>query len=748
MRRILATLSLTALAPLAYTSQNPATAPGQGAAQAQGAAPLADSRAAMWFAPTAEDWKKPVLITFQRNFDDAIALSEKTGKPILVCVNMDGEIASEHYAGVRYRMPDIAKLYDPYVCVIASVYRHNPRDYDEQGNRILCPRFGSVTCGEHIWIEPVLYEKYFEGQRVAPRHICLELDRKETYDVYYAWDTDSVFRTIREEIVKRDPNLLKQPPGDLSLLDRVDSTDIVDRMEVERVFRVGDQQQKKAILEATARAKSGINHDLLRLALNGLDVDVVQLGRKALATSNSEKSIDLINEALRAPMEATERDALIAALMRIGDKAPRARTLAKVHQGLSAASTSIDVEAWTRNVKYDAAPQLSGDNFAIESKLTDYSKDAAKRPDDPEARTGVAESMLEFALNLKTNRKNSMLLFQDALNAAEDARKLGAKGWRVDSVAAVAEWYLGNIVEAREHAESAVRNMPDDANTWSAMLVLTLFADARKEAISKAVREGSEWPREWLADVNSAYSILARHPRGNDSHIASHFDFVRWLGAAGPAARVLDAGLARFPESVLLHDRLRTRILDEKGVEGLEPAYEEMLAKSADADQHNLAWFAGYAAMVAAEFHKKAGALDKSSAAYNHAIALFERNITKNETSRESSDHYIAMAFAGRAANAFEQKKYQTAVDDILASLRRREDAANALDGLNRSTVTIAKLVLQKLEEEKQRELAVQLDKALKSIDPILLLPPAYDTPGAPSPSLGSRPARQRRTGR
>jgi peroxiredoxin (alkyl hydroperoxide reductase subunit C) len=41
-----------------------------------------------------------------------VAVSRETGKPILVCVNMDGEVASEHYAGIRYRQPEIAKLYE------------------------------------------------------------------------------------------------------------------------------------------------------------------------------------------------------------------------------------------------------------------------------------------------------------------------------------------------------------------------------------------------------------------------------------------------------------------------------------------------------------------------------------------------------------------------------------------------------------------------------------------------------------
>ncbi|MEE8148118.1 MAG: hypothetical protein V3T24_10975, partial [Longimicrobiales bacterium] len=58
------------------------------------------SREQMWRAPTAEDWQKPVLIKWERTWNDALAVSKETGKPILVCINMDGEIASEHYAGV------------------------------------------------------------------------------------------------------------------------------------------------------------------------------------------------------------------------------------------------------------------------------------------------------------------------------------------------------------------------------------------------------------------------------------------------------------------------------------------------------------------------------------------------------------------------------------------------------------------------------------------------------------------------
>ena len=99
---------------------------------------------------------------------------------------------------MRYRDPETAKLLEPYVCIVASVYRHTPRDYDELGRRVECPRFGTVTCGEHIAAETELYAKYFDGQRISPRHLVLEPDGAKTYDVYYSWDTATVLSTWRE----------------------------------------------------------------------------------------------------------------------------------------------------------------------------------------------------------------------------------------------------------------------------------------------------------------------------------------------------------------------------------------------------------------------------------------------------------------------------------------------------------------------------------------------------------------------
>ncbi len=301
------------------------------------------AREQMWPAPTAEDWRKPCLITWQRSWDDAQAVSKETARPILICINMDGEIASDHYAGVRYRQPEIAALYEPYITVIASVYRHAPRDYDDEGKRILCPRFGCVTCGEHIAMETAIYDKYEKGQRVAPRHIGVELDGKEMYDVFYRNDTASVFQDIKDGIANRQgappPNVVR---GDRPIVDRVGSRAREDREAVEAAYQSGDANLRRSLLEAAQKKAEVAPVDLLRLAIFGLDAELAKSARAALSKVTTPEAADLIAEALRAPMEQPERDALIATLAKLGESSPRARWLAVVQQGLSNKSGAID----------------------------------------------------------------------------------------------------------------------------------------------------------------------------------------------------------------------------------------------------------------------------------------------------------------------------------------------------------------------------------------------------------------------
>jgi len=691
------------------------------------------TREQMWRAPTAEEWAQPCLLRFQRTWEDAVAVSKETGKAILVCVNMDGEIASEHYAGVRYRDPEIALLYQPYVCVIASVYRHTPRDHDEEGNRILCPRFGSVTCGEHIAIEPGLFDEYFDGQRVAPRHVMVELDGAETYDVYYAFDTAGVFRRIREGIENRENQPDEIVRGDRPIEERVASRDIEDREATEEAYRTGTREVRVKLMRRAVQAGDAASADLLRMAVFGFDVELSKMAREALAKANSPNAIGLINEALRVPMETEEREALIAALERIGEQDPQAKTLALVHRGLSLRSDTVDADVWAREL--EGAEAVQTEFTVLESRMQYVTAASQSKDTDPEAQLELAEASLAIAVDPETARVLSedprtradyaRLMFEDAQRAARRAEELGATGWRLDAVVALSGYYLGDRETAYARAIAAMPSIPAGDESWNAMATIALFAEARREAIRTAVRAKEEWPKEWLTDVNDAYAILARHPQGTDYQVAAHNDFLWRLGAGGRATTVLDEGLKRFPESALLHTRLRGRILGQKGHAGLEPTYAAMLA-SADATP-NLVWFAGYASMVAAEYYRRENAPAESWEAYGRAIEFYRRATETNPASRDSSDHYIAMAHAGRARCALDRRMEEDALTEILAAFERREASAADLDGMNLSAVATAKTLLNRLEEQDELELAARLRTALDALDPKLLELPAFE---------------------
>jgi tetratricopeptide (TPR) repeat protein len=652
---------------------------------------------------------------------------------------MDGEIASEHYAGIRYRDPSIVALYEPYVCVIASVYRHNPRDYDEQGRRIPCPRFGGVTCGEHIWIEPLLFEKYFEGKRIAPRHIMIELDQAEVYDVYYAWDTQTIFTALKTGISNRPP------PPDVTRLDRpleqrVTSRDSGDRLAVEQAYLSGTTEQRRELLRIVVAHPTASSTDLLRLAVHGLDLELARLARRALAQSSDPGAIDLILDALRVPLDTAEREALVAALVRIGEKSARARTLAAVFQGLGQRSDTLDTEGWNKALAAAGAPAKGSETPQLESQLVTQEYAAAARPGDALARLEFAESVLEHALRSQGDRRFARLELEDAQRSALEAEKLGARGWRVDAAIALAVARLGDREQAYQRAEAAIKSLPPDAQGWSAAEVLALFAEGRQEAIQKAIREKREWPSQWLSDANAAWGVLERHTLALDRHFAAHHDFLLQLGAFAQASGVLDAGLARFPSSWAMHERLRGSILREKGVDGLEAAYAELLGSKPG--WKDLEWFAGFASIVTAEFQRKASRMDEALAAYQRALAHYERCIAANPETRPTSDHYAALALAGRARVFYERHEEEQAVGELLASFARKPEAAGSLDGLNLSPADTSRTLRARLVSLRRDDLVARLDAALAKIPPELLQLPAYER-DTPDTGEGRRPPRR-----
>ncbi|MAW60327.1 MAG: hypothetical protein CMJ94_05770 [Planctomycetes bacterium] len=623
--------------------------------------------------------------------------------------------------------------------MIASVYRHNPSDYDEAGHRIECPRFHGVTCGEHITMEPIVYERFLDGTRVAPRHIMVELDGSETYDVFYAWDTDSVFRAIREGIENRDrqPN---PPRGDRSLLDKVASRDAADREEVEAAYLAGDPELKQALLQAALESPEAEQSGLVRLALYDLDENLNKMARLSLAQSNSTQSIDLILEALRGVMPEDERAQLVAALQRLGQQDVRARTLANVQQGLGGDTAAVDAGSWNaalQGAEYPPPPSAE----EIEAKLDAVEDSVAEEPADPQAQLEVAVAALEFAVapstaarlarNPATAERFSRAYYQDALDAALEAERLGAEDWQLDAVVAICSFRLGDTATAHARAEAAAAALPPGDVSWNGMAVLDIFADGRRRAIADAVRAKRDWPAQWMSDLHATYSILAQHPLGNVVQVMTHHDFLVALGAERQAGRALQNGLDRYPESWDLHQRFRDRMLRLRGVEAMETAYARWLEQE-DAPK-TLRWYAGYASIAAAEAWRKSNRPEPALAAYDRALAHYEAMIAADEATRANSLTYMAMALAGRARLKMEAQDLEGAFADLTRSFELSPSTAAVLDGLNLSAYVTSVTLRARLLEAGKDALAVKLLEAVNALPEEARQRPAYDTPGAPS---------------
>lgn len=750
LRLLLPCALLLVHAPAAAAQDSGSSAPPRGPQGRSGAAGGL-TREQMWYAPTEEDWKKPCLITWQRTYEDAVKVSEETGKPILVCVNMDGEIASEHYAGIRYRMPEIAELYEPYVTVIASVYRHTPRDYDEKGQRILCPRFGSVTCGEHIGIEPGLFDKFLDDTRVAPRHIMVENGTQEQYDVYYAFDTDSVFRTIREGIENRPPAEPTVNRGDQSLVERIDSRDVLDRAAIERAYKEGDRVLRRTLLEEASRLTELSQVDLLRLALFDSDAELSQVAWKGLLATRSTEAVDLIRDVLRFELEAPERAALIDTLEAIGEASPRARRMANVHRGLAAPAEGLDVGAW--RAALEAAGQDAPLEAAhlLEERAEVMAEMYAANPRDARSALESGAAQYELAVHPEVVPRLRHELMREARSRALEAQELGASGWELDSLLAATAKALGRNRQGYEAAARAVRSLPPDPTSWRAKETLALFAEARQRAIFRALVRKTEWPAGWLSDAHGAFQLLALHPHGSDREVIEHHDYLTALEARGYAHRALDESLRRFPESPILHDRLRKRLLDENpldGLNGLEATYEAMLRDQDPATVgpgSNLHWFAGYASLVAAEYHRRGGGGVQARAAYRRAIAHYEDAIRHDPASAESADHYIALAHAGLARLHLEARELEAAIGELAASFARSAEAGDNLDGLGITPVMTATTLIARLDEAGLDEGAARVRGLLESLPPRILEPPAFEREPPGAGRAGRRALRRRR---
>jgi tetratricopeptide (TPR) repeat protein len=197
-----------------------------------------------------------------------------------------------------------------------------------------------------------------------------------------------------------------------------------------------------------------------------------------------------------------------------------------------------------------------------------------------------------------------------------------------------------------------------------------------------------------------------------------------WLGAEHRASRVLRDGLARWPHSPALQERLRDRVLKRRGPEALETVSTKM-ADDAPEDAI-LRWYAGIAAVKVAEHYRNQSRYEQALAAYQRAIDHLERAAELDAVLGSSVDQAVALALAGRARVAFQLGQDDHALQDVLASFERSPDSAGTRDGMGITPGETGQILLNRLQEAKRVDLAEALKKALDGLDPELLRPDRY----------------------
>jgi hypothetical protein len=476
------------------------------------------------------------------------------------------------------------------------------------------------------------------------------------------------------------------------------------------------------LLETLVARREVDQVELLRQAIFGLDLELARVARRALALCETEGAVDLIAEALKVPMEREERAALVAAAARLGAKFPRARTLATLHEGMSLSSQYVSASSAARG----GDPTLGAQTAA---QLEAHALAAEQRAQDANARLGLAESLLARSLEPLGDSRFSRVLLEDARATAQQAQALGAKGWRLDATLAVSASLMGEAKEAQARALAAVEGgmlnaaQSDEPPTAETLVqVLALFAQALQEAIRTAFRANQAWPPAWLADIDAAYAALVAHEQVSEDNFVSYYDFLRWLGGTPRANRVLEDALKSFPNSALLHERLRSALLWDKGPNGLESAYAARLSETEPTAQ--LLWFSGYASLVAAEHFRRKSELDLALAAYARGIAYYERSLEAAPEGADLCEHFIALALAGRARIELERAKLEDCARDILAAFARRPDSAATPDGLNLTPIETARMLLARLAVQPNAELSARVQAGLDALDPKLLEPP------------------------
>lgn len=655
---------------------------------------------------------------WQRSLEDALELQKRTGKPLLICVNVDGESACERLARGRYRSEDFAKLAQGFVCLLACPTRHSLRDYDDLGRRIIDPKFGRVTSYEHIAIEPTLYEKYFAGRRVAPRHVGIDRNGKRLFDIFLTGSLAPIDAALRKHGVA---NAGAKAPKRATLAELLGSPDAAYRDELEERFARGESAERAWIARRCLDASRRVQHpELLRMALRDEKSSVRAAAARAMSAHPSGASIEYFPLAFARCEEARARASLLRGLHVLArnaaaESATRKRATALLRRYAWGAAPALpDVAAAWAARDGTLAPLPTPEELdALGEELGKVERALREKADDPALQLKRAFLNVRYARIRIAQQQNPSLFLDDAKDAAARALALEESA-RGHALLAWACHLSGEMDRAALAADAALPGIADGLSELAAE-ALWISIDARIRAVYAAIRDGRGWPDLWPQQVRQRASTLLAHPRARVAQATAIATFWRTIECYAEQHAALRRALLRFPSEGKLHEQLRSTSLYLAGAAGLRADYEKLRAeKRVDASSATLAWYAGFAALTGAERCVRNSDGRSGALCYAKAAMDFERSAELQEEFRSSADWYSCVAQAGLARVEAEIGNFDKAETAIhLACLAGNKARFAAKDGLGRTARSSLDAALRLMRSRIDAERSAELTKSV-----------------------------------
>lgn len=640
-------------------------------------------------------------VAWQRNLDDALAVQKTTGLPLLIAVNMNGEVFNDRFRTDTYVDPAFAESTRGYVCVAASPDRHTERDYDSLGRRVECPFFPGCTCSEHIHIEPELYRRYFGGKRNAPRHVAVSPDGTILFDRFLDASMQTAIDAIAKNRGTPKPDQLG-PTNDLEQL--FQRRDTVARGCLEALYRSGNFDVRRKVLEMAATATNE-PVDLLRMALREDDNRLFGYAARALAKRATKDSLIDIEDALARLDDPEVTKVLLA---RLGEISSTDKAAGRLFSHFDWTADESLPQPWSNAwspAKFDASSRDS-----VEAELDRCEAILKQQPDDEVTRLQLGTAQLALGeLIAATGGKGPEFWFLDAVLSAKKIRGEDLQA-EAQALRAAAAWPRGDADAAGKAAVLAMSTAKSDRkpDAWlAAQLLGVVLRTTAQIGYGKAQADPEASLRAEIVRTELALQLVEKRNQLSEGACLTGIGLLEFGGLRHLAAAHLEALVKTFPGSAAVHERWRNRLLIDLGAEGMRAHYARFVATASDAPAAQ--WFTGYANLVAAEQNVRDARSAEARSAYDTAIDAFGKSAAGNETFADSANHCAVLCLGGRALLRHLAGDGEGAVQDLLRAAALRPASLDEADGLERKPRALASRIARELAAAGKTSLSEQL---------------------------------------